>query len=116
MNCKYELLIHNQLIYSEPNHATNNIKTNKKKVKKMMKKTIVKKDINYTIDLTKIDGDGAFSCPKCETLISPDDETEDTYQIVQTKVKDDELAELILTCKKCGSTMKLTGFMAQPAV
>jgi ribosomal protein S27AE len=80
----------------------------------MMKKTSMKKEIAYTVDLTKIDGDGAFPCPKCGTVISPDDETDDTYQIVETKVKKDELAELILTCKKCGTAIKLTGFMSGP--
>ncbi len=80
----------------------------------MMKKTSMKKEIAYTVDLTKIDGDGAFPCPKCGTVISPDDETDDTYQIVETKVKKDELAELILTCKKCGTAIKLTGFMSSP--
>jgi len=79
-----------------------------------MKKTSMKKEIAYTVDLTKIDGDGAFPCPKCGTVISPDDETDDTYQIVETKVKKDELAELILTCKKCGTAIKLTGFMSNP--
>lgn len=79
-----------------------------------MKKATVKKDSIYTIDLTKIDGDGAFACPKCGTLISPDDESEETYHIVETKVKNDELAELLLTCKKCGTTIRLTGFMSQP--
>jgi rubrerythrin len=80
----------------------------------MMKKQTVKKTATYTVDLTKIDGDGAFPCPKCGTLISPDDETEDAYQIVETKVKNDNLEELILTCKKCGTTIKLTGFLAEP--
>jgi predicted RNA-binding Zn-ribbon protein involved in translation (DUF1610 family) len=78
----------------------------------MMKKTSVKREITYTVDLTKIDGDGAFSCPKCGTVISPDDETDSTYQIVETKVKNDELAELILTCNKCDTTIKLTGFLS----
>jgi ribosomal protein S27AE len=67
----------------------------------------------YTIDLTKIDGDGAFPCPKCGTIISPDDESEETYQIIETKVKDDELAELTLTCSRCGSTIRLVGFLPQ---
>jgi ribosomal protein S27AE len=79
----------------------------------MMKKETVKKGM-YKIDLTKIDGDGAFPCPKCGTMISPDDETEENYQIVDTKVKDDELAELILTCRKCRSAIKLVGFLSQP--
>jgi predicted RNA-binding Zn-ribbon protein involved in translation (DUF1610 family) len=80
----------------------------------MMKKPAVKKSPTYTIDLTKIDGDGAFPCPKCGTLISPDDETEETYQIVETKVKNDDLEELILSCKKCGTSIKLVGFLSQP--
>jgi predicted RNA-binding Zn-ribbon protein involved in translation (DUF1610 family) len=80
----------------------------------MMKKPAVKKSPAYTIDLTKIDGDGAFPCPKCGTLISPDDETEETYHIVETKVKNDDLEELILSCKKCGTTIKLVGFLSQP--
>jgi len=80
----------------------------------MMKKATVKKGETYTIDLTKIDGDGAFPCPKCGVIISPDDETEEVYQIVETKVKGDDLAELILKCKKCGSTIRLVGFLQQP--
>jgi predicted RNA-binding Zn-ribbon protein involved in translation (DUF1610 family) len=78
----------------------------------MMKKEAVKKSM-YTIDLTRIDGDGAFPCPKCGTVISPDDETEENYQIFDTKVKDDELAELTLTCRKCRSTIKLVGFLSR---
>jgi predicted RNA-binding Zn-ribbon protein involved in translation (DUF1610 family) len=80
----------------------------------MMKKAEIKKSMAYEIDLTKIDGDGAFPCPKCGTVISPDDESEETYQIVNTKVKNDELAELVITCKKCGTTIKLVGFVSQP--
>jgi hypothetical protein len=46
-------------------------------------------------------------------MISPDDETEETYHIVETVVKKDELAELVLTCNKCGTKMKLVGFLGQ---
>lgn len=77
----------------------------------MMKKETIKKGVMYTIDLMKIDGDGAFPCPKCGSVISPEDETDETYQIIETKVRDDELTELILSCNKCGSTIKLVGFM-----
>jgi len=78
-----------------------------------MKKAAVKNSIIYTIDLTKIDGDGAFQCPKCGTIISPDDETEEIYRVVKTRVKNDALAELVLTCNKCGSTIRLVGFLSQ---
>jgi predicted RNA-binding Zn-ribbon protein involved in translation (DUF1610 family) len=80
----------------------------------MMKKTSVKSKVEYTVDLTKIDGDGAFPCPKCGAMISPDDETENTYHIVETRVKKDELEALILTCNSCGSTIRLMGFLSQP--
>ena len=35
----------------------------------------------YKLDLTKIDGTGDFSCPKCGAIISPDDATEETYAL-----------------------------------
>jgi len=76
----------------------------------MMKKIITNKNAAYTIDLTKIDGDGSFPCPKCATIISPEDETEEIYKIVDTKIINDELVELIITCSTCGSNIKLTGF------
>jgi len=79
----------------------------------MMKKASVKKSVLYTVDLTKIDGDGAFPCPKCGAIISPDDETEEIYQIVDTKVEGDSLAELIILCNKCGSTIRLVGFLLE---
>jgi hypothetical protein len=76
----------------------------------MMMKKLDKKDAEYTIDLATIEGDGSFPCPKCRAPISPDDDSEETYQIVDTKVVDDKLEELIITCGKCRSTIKLTGF------
>jgi hypothetical protein len=77
----------------------------------MMKKEIEKQ--GYLIDLTQVEGDGSFKCPKCGLSISPEDETEDNYQIVDTKVKNDELVELVITCGKCSSTIRLTGFASE---
>jgi hypothetical protein len=74
----------------------------------MMKK--LDKKAEYAIDLTALDGDGSFKCPKCELSISPEDETEDNYQILDTKVLNDELVELVISCGKCGSKITLTGF------
>lgn len=78
----------------------------------MMRKTAIKKSELYTIDLTKIDGDGEFPCPKCGAIISPDDESEEVYRIVQTKVRNDELKQLVLRCNQCRSKIKLTGFLS----
>ena len=76
----------------------------------MMKKSMSKKNVPYTIDLTQIDGDGSFPCPKCGTVISPEDESEEVYKIVDTKVVNDELVELVIMCSECSSHIKLTGF------
>ena len=71
---------------------------------------MTKKNVAYTLDLTKIDGDGSFPCPQCGTVISPEDESEQVYKIVDTKVVNDELVELVIMCGKCGSNTMLTGF------
>jgi hypothetical protein len=78
----------------------------------MMKRTMSKKGLIYTVDLTEIEGDGSFPCPKCATVISPEDETEEVYKIVDTKIVNDELVELVIMCGNCGSNIKLTGFQA----
>jgi len=65
---------------------------------------------SYRINLVIIEGDGSFLCPKCGVTISPDDETEENYKVIDTKVVNNELAELAIDCGKCGSKIKLTGF------
>ena len=77
----------------------------------MSKKTLGKSE-PHLIDLRKIDGDGSFRCPKCGTLISPEDESEETYKIINTTVINDQLVELVVSCTNCGSIIKLTGFEA----
>ena len=70
----------------------------------------MKRSLIREIDLTKIEGDGAFPCPKCGAIISPDDETESVYTILETKFKGDSLEKLIIQCK-CGSEIHLAGFL-----
>jgi predicted RNA-binding Zn-ribbon protein involved in translation (DUF1610 family) len=76
----------------------------------MMMKKLDKKASIFKIDLASIESDGSFQCPKCGKSISPDDESDENYQILDTKVINDELAELIICCNNCGSTLKITGF------
>ena len=64
----------------------------------------------YTLDLTKMQGKGDFLCPLCRSKISPDDETEDFYSILEARVNIFGLDELIICCKKCESQIHLTGF------
>jgi predicted RNA-binding Zn-ribbon protein involved in translation (DUF1610 family) len=70
-----------------------------------MAKKLLEKTQPYSIDLTKIDGDGSFPCPKCGVAISPEDESEEAYKIINTKVINDQLVELIVVCNNCGSTI-----------
>jgi hypothetical protein len=77
----------------------------------MAKKTLEKSG-PFMVDLTQIDGDGSFPCPKCKNMISPEDESEETYKILNTKVVNDQLVELVVECINCGSTIRLTGFEA----
>jgi hypothetical protein len=76
----------------------------------MMNGATLKKIGLYTINLAEIEGEGTFACPKCGTPISPDDESEEVYKIVDTKVINDQLAELVISCNTCKTTIKLTGF------
>ena len=75
----------------------------------MSKKTL-EKPVPYSVDLTKIDGDGSFPCPKCGSVISPEDESEQIYKIINTKVINDQLVELVIECGTCGTNIVLTGF------
>jgi len=68
------------------------------------------RDHEYIVDLLTVEGDGCFACPKCGMIISPEDKTEKNYKIVNTKVDNDELVELVVACGECGITIILTGF------
>ena len=67
--------------------------------------------LDYKVNLLKIDGTGEFPCPKCGETISPDDETDYTYLIVEQKTRRDVLEELIIQCNQCKSLIHLTGFL-----
>jgi predicted RNA-binding Zn-ribbon protein involved in translation (DUF1610 family) len=64
----------------------------------------------YKIDLAKLKGKGEFRCPKCQAAISPDDDTENAYTILEPVMKDNCLEKLIIRCNKCGTQIQLVGF------
>jgi len=69
-----------------------------------------KKGMVHELDLTKIDGNGDFPCPTCGVVISPEDESEEVYVIVEEKVKGKTLEELLIQCNRCSTRIRLTGF------
>ena len=64
----------------------------------------------YQVNLAELQGEGDFPCPSCGVVISPEDETEDVYVIVDTKVRGDDLEELVIECNQCKSKIRLVGF------
>ena len=77
-----------------------------------MKEKKTKQIHAYKIDLTKIRGKGEFLCPRCGITISPDDQSEDVYTILDITVNIHGLEEVTLNCNKCNSQILLTGFSA----
>jgi hypothetical protein len=68
---------------------------------------------SHRVDLTNIEGDGEVQCPKCDTMLSPDDTTENTYTVVETIIGDDDSLEgLLIRCNSCKSMITLDGFAA----
>ena len=66
--------------------------------------------LEYKVDLAKIHGTGDFECPKCGVTISPDDESNDAYSIMNLKTQRDALEEVSIQCNRCKSLIRLTGF------
>ena len=64
----------------------------------------------YVLNLTKMDGNGDFSCPRCGNEISPNDCTEKAYSILEAKIDNQVLEEIMIRCNKCESELHLTGF------
>lgn len=65
---------------------------------------------NFEVDLTNIEGDGDFHCPKCGLVISPNDLTTKVYTILSIEGKDDNPTSMVIQCNKCKSIINLNGF------
>lgn len=70
----------------------------------------MKQPLVYELDFARIQDDGDFSCPNCGITIAPEDETEDVYSILETKVRGQDLEELVIQCNRCASRIRLLGF------
>jgi len=75
----------------------------------------MKRSAVYKVNLAEIEGDGDFPCPNCGVMISPEDETETVYTILETRMKKDSLERLIIRCNSCGSEIRLVGFLSPVA-
>jgi len=76
----------------------------------MSKEETMEQRLHYLLDLSLTQKNGNFLCPRCGLLFSPDDETEDSYCILETTVKDNTLETLTIQCQRCISEIRLVGF------
>lgn len=67
------------------------------------------KQRHFEVDIGKIRGEGDFLCPLCGILISPDDESDETFTVLETKGDGEIIEEVVIQCKKCQSKIKLIG-------
>ncbi len=72
-----------------------------------------KYDIDFVIDLRRVEGPGKFPCPKCGAEIDSEDRSGNTYEIFGTRSYRDQLASTTIR-HNCGAYIKLTGFSAKP--
>jgi len=70
----------------------------------------MKQVLVHKIDLLELEGKGDFLCPYCGSTISPDDETEDVYSVLEAKVRNDRLENVLIQCNNCSNKILLTGF------
>ncbi len=79
-----------------------------------MKTKMVKQIHAYKVNLATTARDGSFKCPHCGARISPDDDTEASYAILETSVDGLGLDEVVIRCNMCRNSLHLTGFPPEP--
>lgn len=45
-------------------------------------------------------------------MISPEDQSDKVYSILETKVRNNCLEEILILCNRCGGKIRLVGFIA----
>ena len=70
----------------------------------------MKQILSSKIHLTKTDKEGAFPCPLYRNSISLDQNSGKDYSILEAKVSDSGLEEVVIFCKKCESQINLICF------
>jgi hypothetical protein len=66
----------------------------------------------YTVDLLELNSQGDFLCPCCGASISPEDESEEVYSVLETRVRNNVLEDVLISCNNCSNKILLTGFSA----
>lgn len=65
--------------------------------------------ITTNIRKLDIESDGKFPCPKCGAVISPEDETDEIYKILNVeRSPSGDISGVLIRCK-CGAVIRIVG-------
>jgi hypothetical protein len=62
------------------------------------------------MELDEINGNGSLPCPSCGAHISPDDQTEEVYTLLDVNMNGAGLEEIVIRCNRCQSQIYIGGF------
>jgi hypothetical protein len=65
-----------------------------------------------TIDLTKNEGNEDFSYPNRRVTISPEDQIESVYSVLEAKIRNMSLEELVIASNECVINVRFAGFLS----
>ena len=75
-----------------------------------MKQKIANQLTVYRMELDEINRNGSLPCPTCGAHISPDDQTEEVYSLLDVNMVGTGLEEIVIRCNKCQSQIYIGGF------
>ncbi|NLF87492.1 hypothetical protein GX563_01565 [Candidatus Bathyarchaeota archaeon] len=64
----------------------------------------------YRMELDEINRNGSLPCPGCGAHISPDDQTEEVYTLLDVNMGNYGLDEIAIQCNRCQSQIYISGF------
>jgi len=67
--------------------------------------------VDHTIDLIKLRTSGNFPCPECNTTITPEDDMDESYEILDAKTSGKQIKHIIIKCNSCQNNIKIVGFI-----
>jgi predicted RNA-binding Zn-ribbon protein involved in translation (DUF1610 family) len=75
-----------------------------------MKQKIAHQLTVYRMELDEINRNGSLECPSCGAHISPDDQTEEVYTLLDVNMDNYGLEEIVIRCNRCRSQIYVGGF------
>jgi predicted RNA-binding Zn-ribbon protein involved in translation (DUF1610 family) len=75
-----------------------------------MKQKLANQLTVYRMELDEINRNGSLPCPGCGAHISPDDQTEEVYTLLDINMNGVGLDEIVIRCNRCRSQIYISGF------